>query len=253
MSNLSLPSSVELISVHVPKTAGSTFGGGILPYIYGEENILYDYDGLSVEALVKQGKLTNNIKAIHGHFPAVKYKSYLGKVKLVIWLRNPILILISWYYFWNSKRDVFYDEAHRYVVENGLNFRDYLEMEYKENNIKSYFLEGINLTNFDFVGLQEFFSEDLSELTSQLGWKSINVPMYNRNKYPDYQREVIKILEDINITKIILGLKKDDMDIYKLALKMRHERKGLSNHLQMYKPILENSRAILEGYQIKNL
>jgi hypothetical protein len=253
VSNLSLPSSVELISVHIPKTAGSTFGGGILPYIYGEENILYDYDGLSVETLIKQGKLTNKIKAIHGHFPAVKYKYLFDKVKLVVWLRNPILMLISWYYFWNYKRDVFYDKSHKYVVENSISFRDYIEMEYKENNIKAYFLEGLELKNFNFVGLQEFFSEDLLELTNLLGWRMVDIPIYNINKYPDYQKQVIKTLGDISISKRILDIKKDDMDMYKLALKMRYERQGLSNHLQMYEQILKNSRAILEGYQVRNL
>lgn len=122
MSNLSLPSSVELISVHVHKTAGSTFGYKILPQIYSEENILYDNENLSLETLVERGKLTNANRVIHGHFAAQKYQDYFPRDKLVIWLKNPLIQLISVYFFlYDIAKYGYRNEQHRYVVEKKIN------------------------------------------------------------------------------------------------------------------------------------
>jgi Sulfotransferase domain len=99
MTNLSFPSSVELISVHLPKTAGSTFGKVILPQIHPQNQILYDYDNFPINILIEQGKLRTETRVIHGHFPDQKYREYYPNTKMVIWLRNPINLLISAYYF----------------------------------------------------------------------------------------------------------------------------------------------------------
>ncbi|NJM62971.1 MAG: hypothetical protein HC849_26775 [Oscillatoriales cyanobacterium RU_3_3] len=49
VDNLSWLSEVELISVHVPKTAGYTFGYKILPQVYKSNEILYYNNFLPVD------------------------------------------------------------------------------------------------------------------------------------------------------------------------------------------------------------
>jgi hypothetical protein len=99
MNNLFKDSQVEIISVHVHKTAGGTFGR-ILKQVYGEMQVFGDYQ--------QQEKLENTLdrlsdqpqaRVIHGHFPARKYKEYFPSAKRVIWLRNPIIQFIYGYFF----------------------------------------------------------------------------------------------------------------------------------------------------------
>jgi hypothetical protein len=50
MNNLSLDSQIEIISVHVHKTAGGTFGRA-LKQVYGELQVFSDYQGENLETI----------------------------------------------------------------------------------------------------------------------------------------------------------------------------------------------------------
>lgn len=247
MSNLSVPSTVELISVHVPKTAGSTFGKVILPQIYPPDSILYDYHDLPVDALIKEGQLTRKIKVIHGHFSAQKYREYYPNTKIVIWLRNPILLLISAYYFCitPNHNNIFFDENHRYIVENQLNISDFVNQHFTDNMIYKYFAKKMKLTDFYFVGIQEFFRDDLNDLKNNLGWPPLKVLSSNRNSYDNYQAQVMDSLTNESLIKKIISLNSADMELYQEALSLRYQRKGLSNFIEMYEQSLKESQSRL--------
>jgi hypothetical protein len=152
VTNLPLPSAVELISVHVPKTAGAIFGNRILPQIYPsyETDILYDYDDLPVNTLIQQGKLTTKT------------------------------------------------------------------------------------TDFYFVGIQEFFLEDLTHLKSNLDWNQFKIMTINRNRYENYQDKVMNILKNKTLVKNIVEFNSADVEMYQEALSLIVKREGLSNALEMY-------------------
>ncbi|MEG4166780.1 MULTISPECIES: hypothetical protein [unclassified Microcoleus] len=245
VANLSWLSEVELISIHLPKTAGTTFGRIVLPQIYPHEQILYDNHSLPIETLIKQGKLTTKIRAIHGHFPAKKYQEYGPTAKMVIWLRNPILLLISAYYFLKSNNQVFFDENHRYVVENQLSFSDFIKQPFIDNSASKYFADEIKLTDFYFVGIQEFFIDDLNDLKKMLGWPTLKVSVANQNFHEDYQTKVMDILNNQSLVKKIVAIQSADMKLYQKALSLRYQRKGLSNYLEMYQLSLQESQARL--------
>ncbi|MGL5058793.1 MAG: hypothetical protein ACRC62_02335 [Microcoleus sp.] len=236
MTNLPLPSAVELISVHVPKTAGATFGNRILPQIYPsyETDILYDYDNLPVNTLIQQGKMTTKTKVIHGHFSANKYCKHYPNAKFIMWLRNPINLLISSYYFWLSNPNKIFDDNHRYVVSNKLCFSDFIDQSFTQNFVCNYFAKGMKLTDFYFVGIQEFFLEDLTYLKSNLGWNQFKIMTINRNRYENYQDKVMDILTNKSLVKNIVALNSADMELYQKALSLRVQREGLSNALEMY-------------------
>lgn len=236
MPNLLLPSALELISVHLPKTAGSTFGKLILPQVYPPDtNILYDYDNLPINTLIQQHKLTTETRIIHGHFPAEKYHEYYPNAKIIIWLRNPINLLISSYHFWMSVTDKFFDYNHRYVIEHKLSFADFISHDFTHNIISNHFAKAMKLTDFYFVGIQEFFRDDLNDLKKKLGWPTIKVKVANRNSYDNYQDKVMDILNNKSLIKKIVALNSRDMNLYNEALTLRTERKGLSNCIEMYK------------------
>ena len=248
MTNLSLSSGVELISVHLPKTAGTTFGQKILPQIYQRDKILYDSHSLPIETLIREGKFTTKTLAIHGHFPAKKYREYCPNAKMVIWLRNPILLLISAYYFLSSFTDNFFDKNHQYVVENKLNFSDFLNQPFIDNTASNYFAKEMKLTDFYFVGIQEFFRDDLNDLKNMLGWPTLKVSVANRNFYDNYQAKVIDILNNPSLVKKILSIQSADMELYQEALSLRSQRKGLSSCIEMYELSLKESQSRLRRY-----
>lgn len=99
MNNLSENSQVEIISVHVHKTAGATFGR-VLKQVYGELQVYSDYHEENLETILAKLSVQPQVKIIHGHFDARKYRRYFSSSKKIIWLRNPIIQFISGYFFW---------------------------------------------------------------------------------------------------------------------------------------------------------
>ena len=256
MTNLSLPSNVELISVHLPKTAGATFGHKILPQVYPshQTDILYDYDNLPINNLIQQGKLTTKTKVIHGHFPAEKYRKYYPNTKMVIWLRHPVNLLISAYHYWFSVKNKFFDENHRYVVENNLDFSDFVKQTFTQNIASNYFCKGMKLTDFYFVGIQEFFRDDLKDMKNNLGWSTkIQIPLANRNSYDKYQDQLREILNNKSLIKKIVDINSADMELYQKALRLRVERKGLSNYIELYELSLKESQVRCSSYEQQKL
>ncbi|MEZ2301800.1 MAG: hypothetical protein ACBR13_08560 [Microcoleus sp.] len=246
MSNLSLPSAVELISVHVPKTAGSTFGYVVLPQIYSPHTILYDYDYLPINTLIQQGKLSTKTKVIHGHFPGKKYREHYPNTKMVIWLRNPVISLISAYYFWMTLNpDYILNKDYRYVVDNKLDFPDFIKLPFTHNIISSYFAKGMKLTDFYFVGIQEFFMDDLNDIKNNLGWHPFKVQTSNRNSYYNYKEQVMDALNNQSLVKSIVAFNSGDMELYQEALSLRSQRKGASSYIEMYELSLTQSQSRL--------
>ncbi len=88
---------VEIISVHVPKTAGTTFKK-VLQQIYTDQEIFFDYPHRGPLHNKMLAKDSANVRVIHGHFPANKYELKFPKARKIIWLRNPIIRLISHYF-----------------------------------------------------------------------------------------------------------------------------------------------------------
>lgn len=248
-STASASDSVEIISVHVHKTAGTTFGRIILPQIYSLEKIFYDYESLPVEALQDQIKFEH--KVIHGHFPAVKYISKYPNAKIIIWLRNPINYLISAYYFWLTlPTDVPNStDFHKYVVNNQISFEEFINCQPTQNVISRYYCQGINLEKFQFIGIEEFFREDLRELQQLLNWPEVKVTPSNRNTYPDYKDLVKNILNDRRLIRKIVSLNREDMELYQEALNLRAKRKGLSNSLQQDQVCLQESKQRISFFQ----
>lgn len=90
---------VELIAVHIPKTAGATFQA-VLKQVYGAENIYYDYLDASRPRVYKPSEIPSQIRAINGHFSISKYENFFPEAKRIIWLRHPIYLLVYLYFYW---------------------------------------------------------------------------------------------------------------------------------------------------------
>ena len=215
-----------MISIHIPKTAGTSFRN-ILKEAFGEKNVVR-FDIVKKEKIVlveqkevKSKKLSSKIKVIHGHF---NYKHLVEKLEInedvpvITWLRHPVERVISNYYYLAKRlKDELQEE------EKGLNILakmqksliEYARLEMNRNRM-SKFLEGISLEQMKFVGIQEHFHEDLLYFGELFGIKDIK-PLEHNITGTKHKIDEAVILE-------IEELNSSDMDIYKNGLELRNKR-----------------------------
>jgi hypothetical protein len=215
---------VDIVSIHIPKTAGSTFGKIILPKVYTQQGIFQDYF-LPLEDCLKS--ISEKCKVVHGHFNAQKYSHVFPNAKLITWLRNPITRLISHYFYWmNSPVWEKSDPAHdlrRSVVESKMKFEEFIEIP-DLKNVLSKSLCGRALDSLYFVGIQEYFHDDLQELGMMLGWGSISSVVFNKNPQPDYETAVQEIVSNSSIVSKAIHENYEDFELYKEALALKAKR-----------------------------
>lgn len=235
-----------IISVHVPKTAGTSFKQVL--DIKFKNKILLDYDSslshLTIEekrkTLISSSKKFNYIKrkhyhltgveCIHGHFWPIKYVRFKKEknVKFVTWLRDPIERIISHYYFW--KRNPQVDPTNR--IKRQMISEDWsLEKFCLSNELKNFYNKWFwkfPIENFDFIGITEYFEEDLDFFNSKyLG--RLHLFFENNSFYPNTNTNPQK---DDNYSSLIAkslllsfrDFHSKDYEIYNQALKIRKDR-----------------------------
>jgi hypothetical protein len=83
------PERLELISIHIPKTAGTSFRN-TLKTVYGEDHVarldieLYDKHIRLNELDYFESSLPNHLKVIHGHFSYESVKDILKYLKMYL-------------------------------------------------------------------------------------------------------------------------------------------------------------------------
>lgn len=222
-----------LISVHLPKTAGSSFRA-VLEQVFGRRLVL-DYGDLpintpknlrQVKALDDAGKLTaldlTNVDCIHGHFLPRKYLPLRNTHEAIFatWLREPLSRAISHYNFWKRT----YDPAaapplQRRVCEDCWSLEKFCFSE-ELRNFYTQFLWDFPLELFDFVGVTECFAEDLSFFSGCfLQLDTSSVPRLNTAPIS----EPYAIL-DTGFRERFEDFHAEDYRIYRTALSTRRER-----------------------------
>jgi Domain of unknown function (DUF4214)/Sulfotransferase family len=221
---------LEVVSYHIPQTAGCTFGR-ILEQVYGAENIVHFYG----ESSITTEKYTSQAKAIHGQFQARKYDITPFYYQTIIWLKHPIIRLISLYYFWKSTPSVdANNEIHKYLISNDLDILEFARIAAVQNEMSAYFC-GKDITEFGFVGIEEFFAEDVEEIKKLMNWSDFPIPIVNKNYAHNYSKFTQTILSDKTLVKQLISLNFKDMELYQRALELRAKRKGLLNLLEQFK------------------
>jgi len=216
-------SKLEIISVHIPKTAGTTFGQ-ILAQVYGDAQVLFDNPQL--DRVGELPIIEPHIRAIHGHFPVGKYAGHFPWAKRIVWLRHPIDRLLSHYFFLKSFSMVHNDDPiHRLVLEKQISVVEFAQ-QVGMFNVLAGFTYGLPLTDFYFVGIQEFLMEDLAELKTMLGWCEFSVAMFNVNPNKEYSQGCTKLLTDRKTIIQLESILKPEIEIYESALRLREKRKG---------------------------
>jgi hypothetical protein len=250
----------NIIFLHIPKTAGTTFLD-ILKRNYRADEI-FQVDGLKPEISFKSlfnsdQKERDKIKAICGHMTLNIHMSFKQKFRYLTFLRNPVEQYISnYYYIKRIKVHNFYEE-----VNAMKSIGEFIDFSYRMNwnNIQTRHLSGIakNMTysNIDFnkdgckylniakdnlnslldyVFITEEFDDALILIKHIIGWKHISYKKHNvtinRPKIENHSEATIEAIKE---------LQKFDIELYNMAkekyhnLKMEHNLNWEKEHFYL--------------------
>jgi len=179
-------SNLILISLHIPKTAGTSFRN-LLVEVYGAKAVVR-FDVINGEIYINEQlfsgtALPSHIKVIHGHFVYSELTERIkihDHVKRVTWLRHPVSRVVSNYFYLAEMMNYYMqEEIHHIDILSKMQrtLSEYAADE-KNRNRMSKFLDGISLREFDFVGLVEHFDEHLQQMSEKLGWHKQIAPVH---------------------------------------------------------------------------
>lgn len=218
----------ELISIHIPKTAGTSFFQALKEIYSSKEIIRLDCNQRAGSIQVNQKvftqeKLPAKVKAVHGHFKlntAIKtfQPAADGSLPIITWLRDPVDRVVSNYTYMAKRLAEELDEERK-----GLNILAKMQrslLEYARRNtsknLMARYLEGMELKDFKFVGIQEYYQEDLQYLAQ----------LYNWPKVKEYKHNITGSTYELSEAEReeLIALNHRDVALYQEALAIREER-----------------------------
>jgi hypothetical protein len=218
-------SNLKFISLHIPKSAGTSFQS-TLTQIYGSEQVARLDIKPQIQKVLLHGIEINNpvnlmqFKVLHGHFSIqhlYQHFPYLQDFPLVTWLRNPIDRVLSNYYYLNEILVGFLEEheQNRTVLDKMMKTLDeFIHSDINRNLIHKH-LAGYSLNQFEFIGIVENYENDLAQMAKHFSWphlisKKVNVSKFHP-KIDDTLRKTIELLNE------------KDMAIYQEALSLKQQ------------------------------
>lgn len=237
MKNSQFKTLTMIISLHTPKAGGSSFGQFLKNHF--SDKFIGDYNDFPINKTLKERhkqaqknrvkiKLLKQyfynikkIQCIHGHFLPYKYKDLYGKkdITFVTWLREPAERLASHYYYWMRAYNKNSAPLHKRVVEENWSFEKFCFSK-EMQNFYSQFLWRFPISNFDFIGVTEYFDEDMHFFANNfLNLYDFDIPKKNINP----NKKINYYSDKIFLTKLKQFHSKD-YDIYNYALKKRESK-----------------------------
>lgn len=221
-----------VLSVHLPKTAGTSFGAA-LRQAYGV-GYHEDYGDLPMQhaawrrqwhavgsAFLQPPAIPDTVQCIHGHFLPLKYRRLLARreASCITWLRDPVERVASHYHYW--RRD--YDGGdpaqplrNRMLREEWSFERFALGAEMRD--VYTRYLWRFDPRRFDFIGITEHYERDLEHLATH--YLGCGFPVAAALVNPERGRDGYDIAAGLR--KRIEAHHARDVALYRWALAGRH-------------------------------
>lgn len=183
---------ITLVSIHIPKTGGSTFTA-ILKHIYADKLQLAYGDQRDV--------IRTHPQCFHGHKIIKKFSQdvyLLENAKWITFLRNPLNSAISLYYYHLGKRVLDLEQWLLHADKT----KGYNHNRYNKQLAKC----GKTWEEFDFIGVTEHYAASLNKISELLVWPEINYQSKNIGSYtsPNLSADVVAEFEELNQQDYIL-------------------------------------------------
>lgn len=201
----------KIVSMHIPKTAGTTF------YEYLKVNYENNIKLIYTKPIVKRcNNIDNEInkinlngfneKVIHGHFIYDEVEINKDDYCLT-WLRDPVERVVSHYYYFKYKPTHDYIHPIEYKIkEENLSLLEFINIKCMQN-LQSYYFGVTNIEKFNFIGIVEKFDESLefleSDLKIQFAQKRIMKARVNSKK-EEVSNELKALIQELNQEDYIL-------------------------------------------------
>lgn len=196
-----IPARKPLISVHIPKTAGTSLTVEIRRGTLGRHFL--DYDDMptsrlwrhrlrrfrtGLDARLHAAQLLRDYDVLHGHFRVAKYAFLYPRANFITFMREPVSRLLSHFYYFKhvaSKNPVTVgrnpDVAR--VASGELGLVDFARGD-NMRHLYASFTDGLPLERFALIGITERYTESVTWLNHRFG--TMLEPRHERRS--DYER-----------------------------------------------------------------
>ncbi len=221
----------------MPKTAGLSFRAALEEH-FGER-FRHDYQDYPLahppaerqEQARQWGRSArageySGVGCVHGHFLPLKYLELADTLPctFVTWLREPVARLVSHYHYWQRAFDpaaASTSALHRRVIEEGWSLERFC-LAPELRNIYTEFLWGFPFERLHFVGITEFFAEDLRYFSQEI--LGNNLRPHTLNQRQDTAGSTVDGLLNPSAREHIEAYHAADMALYGQALALRRRR-----------------------------
>jgi len=200
----------ELISVHIPKTAGTSFRlflqelyGGQLRCLYAEEE--------TAPELAPVFEFAPETCCLHGHIQASAFSDKFPRASYLTWLRDPVERIASSYFQYLREPGLGLEQpVNQRLQKEGWSLLEFARTPEMRGQ-QAWYVDALPRERFLFIGITERYAESLRLLCHLLGVaapKTIPTVNTNPEKNPRHryiltrhQREELEILyaEDIEL------------------------------------------------------
>lgn len=220
-------SNIQLISLHIPKTAGTSFYHS-LQESYGFSQVARLDIKDNIQKILLNTKeyhstsLPKEIDVFHGHFSVSSLYSKFPETKdvpIITWLRDPVQRVLSNYYYLQERLNFLVSQhgSHRAILDKMMRSLEEFAVAEINRNKMCKFIGSKPLDEFAFLGILEHYEQELIELSRLIGKRltSIKVNVTENRQQKNYLAMQVSLIEKHN---------QEDMELYKEALSIRNKR-----------------------------
>lgn len=160
------------------------------------------------------------VSVLHGHFSYhdVAHIIRLHDIPVITWVRDPVERIISYYYYMQRNiRDGTWPNAQHL---RDVPFSECIKNKGHLNGMSS-FLKGLPLEEYRFIGVTEYYEQDLNDLAYIMNWDRAHA--YYLNTTTIIRSEIGPISESDR--KMARRLYSEDVELYRKVLRLRRKRR----------------------------